>query len=110
MILGDVSVMIDQPISTEFVNTWGSTNADDFASFEIATVERLSNSETMTVTFTGLNYGDNDPLEIRIYGVLGEDDGVFGIRLDVTTIVPVPEPSSTLALLCSSILFLRRRR
>jgi hypothetical protein len=109
VVFDTVDVTIDQPVSTEFIQVWGSTNADGFADYVVGNVVRLPNEEFMTISFAGLNYDGTDPLQIRIYGVIGEDDGTFGVRI-ATGVTPVPEPSSTVLLLAMAGLWASRRK
>ena len=108
VVFDSITVSIEHPKDTEFINLWGSTSADGFASYVEGVVERTLNNEHAIVTFSGLQYSGSAPLELRIYGVLGEDDGTFGVKLALNT---VPEPSAALlGLLALTGLSWRRRR
>ena len=105
VVFGTITVSFENPVNTEFVNLWGSTSADGFGTFSLGVVEHLLGNEKATVTFSNLNYIGTDPLEIRIYGVLGEDDGTFGVRLTV-----IPEPTVPLLGISALVLMFPRRR
>ena len=112
LMFDSVTVIIDRPINSEFLNNWGSSSADGNASFSVADVVRTSSSETLTLTLSNLNFTGGDPLEIKVYGVLGEDDGTFGIQalVNAVPLIPVPEPGSLVLLGVSCCALLRRRR
>ncbi len=113
VVFDSVVVTIDHPQSAEFINVWSSNSADNFQGFSVAEMLRSPEAETATIRFSDLGYSQSDPLVLRVYGVVGEDDGTFGLDVSAETFVlsSIPEPSSITAVACGAVgLFFPRSR
>lgn len=91
---------------------WGATNGDGFDHSFIPTITQPFDSDTdvYTFDFSNLNY-TSTTLEMRVYGVVGNDQGTFISAQSVGLISPpsIPEPTSLL-IIPGLVLGLRRRR
>lgn len=88
---------------------WASTSADNFSSIFPITGGQSGHGGRAVWSFDGLDYAGSDPLEIRIYGVVGADEGALPLLRVDGNVVPVPEPAC-LSLLGALALLVRRRR
>lgn len=93
---------------------WAASNADNFSVPLIPTITRPDGADTdlYTFDFTGMTFV-SDNFEIRVYGVLGQDQGTFGTSIVSGTFVPldpIPEPGSLLFLGISALGLLMRRK
>ena len=84
------------------VQIWAATNGDNFGSVTQPDITQPEGVDTdvYTFDFSTLNF-TGDLLEIRVYGVLGQDQGTFTSALAAGKISPptnIPEPASMLVL------------
>ena len=94
---------------------WAGTSADAFAAASSLKLNNKGGTAKMSVTLSDFTYTGGDPLEIRIYGVIGNPEGGFtGVSLtgDATLLTAVPEPDGRLLLttvgLGAAVAFRRR--
>ncbi|MES2468732.1 MAG: hypothetical protein V4675_15620 [Verrucomicrobiota bacterium] len=94
---------------------WAGTSADAFAAASTLKLNNKGGTGQMSVTLSDFTYTGGAPLEIRIYGVIGEPEGGFtGVSLigDATLLTAVPEPDGRLLLttvgLGAAVAFRRR--
>lgn len=76
-------------------NTWAGTNKDGFTAAIAPEISQPEGEDTdvYTFDFSGLDFTTGE-LEIRIYGVLGQDQGTFKTNIGIIPPPPaVPEPS-----------------
>lgn len=94
-------------------NTWAGTNKDGFTAAIAPDISQPEGEDTdvYTFDFTGLDF-TSEELEIRIYGVLGQDQGTFKTNIGIIPPPPaVPEPSQLLLTVGALLgLALRRNR
>lgn len=96
------------------VQIWAASNSNGFATYIVPVITQPEGQDTdvYTFDFTGLNF-TSDSLEMRIYGVLGQDQGTFLTAIGSGSFhpAPLPEPSALgLVSLSLAIVMLRRRR
>ena len=99
---------------TRTTNAWAATNAGNFSNWVAATqTNEGANGRRLSMTLPSFTWEGTEPLEIRVYGITGTDEGQFAsIRISAGITGPtVPEPAAaTSALLAAAGLLLRRRR
>jgi hypothetical protein len=113
MVFQDISLSIEDPQNLELLNVWAATSNDNYQTLAPVTVTKNSQEEFLNLNLNGINYIGADPLKIRIYGLIGEDDGTFNINGTINVLSPpvvVPEPSGLLLLGIPFFLSLRRKR
>jgi hypothetical protein len=93
------------------IQIWAATSGDGFGTAVIPMISADSDTDVYTFDFSGLNYEDAC-LEIRVYGVLGMDQGTFDALLQGVVIPPValPEPSNVILLGFMGLMTCLRRR
>ena len=96
------------------VEIWGATNSDAFSTAVIPVITQPEGTDTdvYTFDFSGVNFTGTQ-LEIRVYGVLGQDQGTFTSALAAGRISPpptIPEPSAGLLLGLAGVGCWGRRR
>ncbi len=96
------------------VQIWGATNSDGFGSAVIPTITQPVGTDTdvYTFDFSNVNFTGTE-LEIRVYGVLGQDQGTFTSALAAGKITPppnIPEPSGVILLGFAAVAGCFRRR
>lgn len=109
-----VTLSIDGVYNTDGdVDIWASTNQNDFSNALKPKILATGDSDIYTWDFGPVNLAGKK-LEVRVYGMLGLDQGTFGTTVMQGTfspVTPVPEPTlpvlSIMGLLGCSI---RRRR
>ena len=94
---------------------WAGTSADAFAAASSLKFNNKGGASQMSVTLADFTYTGGGPLEIRIYGVIGDPEGSFtGVTMtgDATVLTAVPEPDVKLLLttvgLGAAVAFRRR--
>jgi hypothetical protein len=94
-----------------YVQVWAATNQGDYtqAVTPIVTFNPLFDTDVYTFNFQNLNFIGKD-LEIHIFGILGQDEGTFGIMSATGTFTTIPEPASASLLVGLAALFGARRR
>ena len=103
-------------VTTTNTNAWAGTSANNFATSTALTFSRVNTVRQLAVTLPEFTTPTSDPLEIRLYGILGGDTGTFkSVSVTGETIAPspVPEPDATLLItsvaLGAAVSFRRRR-
>ena len=96
------------------VEIWAAVSSDNFGHAVRPNITQPPGFDTdvYSFDFAGLKYTSSQ-LEIRIYGVLGQDQGTFNtaIASGSFTTVPIPEPgTTTLALAMVLGMLVRRKR
>jgi hypothetical protein len=94
---------------------WAAVSTDGFKHFAAVreNFDSLTGNSTITIPLNGLKGNMGEPLEVRVYGILGEDEGTFqsaSLNAQVFGVAPIPEPSAALLALGAVSLTLRRRR
>ncbi len=94
---------------------WAGTSADAFASATSIRSTVAGGSQQLSVTLPDFTYFGGDPLEIRLYGIIGNDEGAFTVATvagDYTTPIAIPEPDVEMLLatiLVGAVVSFRRR-
>ena len=95
------------------IQIWAASSGDAFGQAIIPVISNTDGeTDVYTFDFSGLNY-ENACLEIRVYGVLGQDQGTFNALVQGVIIPPaaLPEPSNVILLgLVGMLSCLRRKR
>ena len=92
---------------------WAATNRDGFLTYIIPTITYSPEQDTDVYTF---DFGQvnltGKALEVRVYGLLGQDQGTFGTSVlsGVVDPLPVPESGTSLFALVAGMVGLARRR
>lgn len=76
---------------------WAASNSNDFSTFIIPSISQPMGVDTDVYTFNFSNLGFvSNEFEIRVYGVLGQDQGTFSTAIvsGSVTNTPIPEPST----------------
>lgn len=96
------------------IQIWAASNSDGFSTYvqPVITQPPGTDTDVYTFEFSGLDFTSSS-LELRIYGVLGQDQGTFLTAIGSGSFhpPPLPEPSVLgLASLGLATTFLRRKR
>jgi len=76
-------------------NAWAGTSADGFATATRVTYSNTGGSRSLGVTLPDFSLQGLGPLEIRIFGVIGSDEGAFNflnVTAEMVTPMVAPEP------------------
>ena len=99
---------------TRTTNAWAATSAGNFTSWAAASqTNEGANGRRLSVTLPAFTWEGTEPLEIRVYGITGTDEGQFAnIRITAGITGPtVPEPAAAMSgMLVLAGMLLRRRR
>lgn len=96
---------------------WAGLSVDGFSTDTTVKANNGGGGPKISLTFGDFTYSGGDPLEIRIYGIMGDDTGSFN-QLTVTgeaiALTPVPEPDARFLItavgLGAAVSFRRRSR
>lgn len=96
-------------------NAWAGTSADSFSQATALTYSKVGRSRQLSVTLPEVTLLSAEPLEIRLYGIIGGDEGAFNmltVNGQLTASSPIPEPDArmlvTAVVLGATVAFRRR--
>lgn len=99
---------------TRTTNAWAAASVGGYTNWTAATqTSEGAAGRRLSVTIPAFTWTGGEPLEIRLYGVTGTDEGGFAsVKIDGTVLLApqVPEPSSALLGLVAIAWMSRRRR
>lgn len=114
-VLRDVALTFNDVTYLRPEQAWAGSNADDFSTGIALRYFRVKGSRQLSVTLPEITQTGTDPLEIRLYGIIGGDEGAFNmltVNAQVTPPSPIPEPDArmlvTAVVLGASVAFRRR--
>ncbi len=115
-ILQEVSLTFSGVRNLKLDKAWAGLSVDNFTTETGVKLNNAGGVPKISLTFPDFTYMGGGPLEIRVYGVMGEDTGSF----DLLTITgqtietnPIPEPDSRFlvtAVALGAVVSFRRRR
>jgi hypothetical protein len=74
---------------------WVGTSADEFSTASNLRFNARGGVRQLSVVLPEFTYNGGDPLEIRIFGVIGSDEGAFNVlTVNGTALVPVAVPET----------------
>jgi hypothetical protein len=94
---------------------WAGTSADGFATASRLSFNSRGGERTLSVTLPEFTWMGGEPMEIRIYGVVGSDQGAFNVLSvsgNIEQVATVPEPDVRMlitAVALGALTALRRR-
>lgn len=120
-----ISIRIERPSTTLFTDlrvdlltsnviaastAWGGTSADGFTSVaQPGRPQTNSQGRLISWDFSNLNYTGTEPLEIRLYGLIGADIGTLkSLRVNIGA-TPIPEPCTMSLLVACAVMMVAKR-
>jgi hypothetical protein len=89
----DVAITFSDVSFLSTSKAWAGTSADGFASATTLKFTQLKGTRDLTVNLPSFTYDSGEPLEVRVFGVIGSDRGSFNsVSLTGGTLALVPEP------------------
>lgn len=111
-VLNDVELTFTDVTFMRPENAWAGASTDAFASPIPLSYNKVGDTRQLSVTFPELTQIGTEPLEMRIYGVVGVDIGAFNVLNVKADMIPVPEPGvpmlMTVVMLGAAVAFRRR--
>lgn len=114
-VLNDVSLTFSDVTYLKPDQAWAGTSMDSFSHAIALTYSKVGTSRQLSVTLPELTQAGTDPLEIRLYGIIGGDEGAFRmltVNGQVSGPSPIPEPDVRMlvtALVLGATVAFRRR-
>ena len=108
----NVSIDFDGVVFTRATNAWAAASEGGFANWSVLRQSGGPSGRQLSVTLPDFTFAGSQPLEFRVYGITGTDEGAITVlRLSASVShAAVPEPASAALGLLALTTFLRRRR
>lgn len=109
----NVSIDFDGLVFTRATNAWAAASSGGFNNWSVARQTNAgANGRQVSVSLPDFTWTGAEPLEFRVYGITGTDEGAFAsLRITAGIITPgVPEPTTFVLGLVALAWFHRRHR
>lgn len=114
-VLRDVALTFTDVTYLKPDQAWAGSSGDAFSSAIPLSYSKVGGSRRLSVNLPEITQSGTDPLEIRLYGIIGGDEGAFNmltVNAQVSPRSPIPEPDArmlvTAVILGASVAFRRR--
>lgn len=97
----NVSIDFEGLVFVRVANAWAATSQGNFTDWNRAQQSSGPGGRKVSVTLPDFVWTGSDPLEVRLYGLTGMDEGAFSsvkFTATITAASPVPEPGVLLLL------------
>lgn len=103
-IFKDVAITFSDVSFLSTSKAWAGTSADGFANATTLKFNQQKSTKDVMVNLPSFTYDRGEPLELRVYGLIGSDKGSFNsVSLTGGTLALVPEPDIRMLLTAAGL-------